>query len=101
MRKVQAKYKGKKDQLSREAMSRETMALYKKHGTSPVGGCLPILIQMPIFFSLFWMLRDIQTWQVEGIGVLECAGRLVPHIFTNDLVEQFESSKLFGVAPSA
>ena len=36
LRKVQEKYKGKKDQLSREAMSRETMALYKKHGTKPV-----------------------------------------------------------------
>ena len=35
LRKVQDKYKGKKDQLSREAMSRETMALYKKHGTNP------------------------------------------------------------------
>ena len=35
LRKVQEKYKGKKDQLSREAMSRETMALYKKHGTTP------------------------------------------------------------------
>ena len=35
LRKVQEKYKGKKDQLSREAMSRETMALYKKHGTNP------------------------------------------------------------------
>ncbi|WP_119696210.1 membrane protein insertase YidC [Microbacterium halotolerans] len=99
MRKVQAKYKGKKDQLSREAMSRETMALYKKHGTSPVGGCLPILIQMPIFFSLFWTLRDIQTWQVEGIGGWSARADWFPHIFTNDLVEQFESSKLFGVAP--
>jgi hypothetical protein len=36
LRKVQEKYRGKKDQLSREAMSRETMALYKKHGTTPV-----------------------------------------------------------------
>ena len=53
MKKVQAKYKGKSDQFSREAMSRETMALYKKHGTNPFSSCLLILIQMPIFFSLF------------------------------------------------
>ena len=53
MKKVQEKYKGKRDQASREAMSRETMELYKKHGTSPVSGCLPLLVQMPIFFALF------------------------------------------------
>ena len=51
MKKVQAKYKGKSDQFSREAMSRETMALYKKHGTNPFASCLPMLVQMPIFFS--------------------------------------------------
>lgn len=43
LRKVQEKYKGKRDQLSREAMSRETMALYKKHGTTPMSSCLPLL----------------------------------------------------------
>ena len=58
MKKIQAKYKGKSDQFSREAMSRETMALYKKHGTNPFSSCLPILIQMPIFFSLFAVLRN-------------------------------------------
>ena len=61
LRKVQEKYKGKKDQLSREAMSRETMALYKKHGTTPVSSCLPLLVQMPIFFALFSVLNDVQT----------------------------------------
>src|SRR5690606_16000931 len=58
MKKIQDKYKGKKDQFSREAMSRETMALYKKHGTNPFSSCLPILVQMPIFFSLFYVLRQ-------------------------------------------
>lgn len=58
VKKVQQKYKGKTDQFSREAMSRETMALYKKNGTSPFASCLPILIQMPIFFSLFYVLRN-------------------------------------------
>jgi YidC/Oxa1 family membrane protein insertase len=56
LRKVQEKYKGKRDQLSREAMSRETMALYKKHGTTPVSSCLPLLVQMPVFFSLYKVL---------------------------------------------
>jgi len=56
MKKIQDKYRGKKDQFSREAMSRETMALYKKHGTNPLSSCLPLLIQMPIFISLFFVL---------------------------------------------
>jgi len=56
MKRIQDKYRGKKDQFSREAMSRETMALYKKHGTNPLSSCLPLLIQMPIFISLFFVL---------------------------------------------
>lgn len=47
LKKIQDKYKGKKDQFSREAMSRETMALYKETGTNPLSSCLPLLIQMP------------------------------------------------------
>ena len=54
--KLQAKYKGKKDQLSRQAMAQEQMALYKKHGTNPFASCLPIIAQMPIFFGLYQVL---------------------------------------------
>ena len=81
LRKVQEKYKGKKDQLSREAMSRETMALYKKHGTSPVSGCLPLLVQMPIFFALFSVLNDVTRHAQAGIGGV---GLLTP-----ELTEEF------------
>src|SRR5690606_33862141 len=44
LKKIQDKYKGKRDQFSREAMSRETMELYKRAGTSPFSSCLPLLI---------------------------------------------------------
>ena len=37
-------------------MNQKTMKLYKEHGVNPVGGCLPIMIQIPIFFGLFSML---------------------------------------------
>jgi YidC/Oxa1 family membrane protein insertase len=66
LKKIQDKYKGKRDQFSREAMSRETMALYKDTGTNPLSSCLPLLIQMPIFFSLFSVLQNAQR---EGVGV--------------------------------
>jgi YidC/Oxa1 family membrane protein insertase len=91
LRKVQEKYKGKRDQLSREAMSRETMALYKKHGTTPVSSCLPLLVQMPIFFALFSVLNDVQKIGADpnfsGVGLLN-----------NELTQQFYDAKLFGVA---
>ena len=39
-------------------MSRETMALYKDTGTNPLSSCLPLLIQMPIFLGIFYVIRD-------------------------------------------
>src|SRR5665647_605946 len=59
MKVIQKKYKGRSDQASREAMSRETMALYKKHGTNPMSSCLPLLAQSPIFFALYQVLRGL------------------------------------------
>ncbi|WP_243076258.1 membrane protein insertase YidC [Microbacterium sp. SS28] len=90
LRKVQEKYKGKKDQLSREAMSRETMALYKKHGTTPVSSCLPLLVQMPVFFSLYSVLSSIKLNAEDGNGGV---GPLTP-----ELTLEFYNAKLFGVA---
>ena len=90
LRKIQEKYKGKRDQLSREAMSRETMGLYKKHGTSPVSSCLPLLVQMPVFFALFSVLNDVTKHANAGIGGV---GLLSP-----ELTQEFYNAKLFGVA---
>ena len=87
LKKIQDKYKGKKDQFSREAMSRETMELYKKTGTNPLSSCLPLLIQMPIFFSLFSVLHNAQTG-IVGIGLLN-----------KSLSNSFGGASLFGVAP--
>ena len=87
LKKIQDKYKGKKDQFSREAMSRETMELYKKTGTNPLSSCLPLLIQMPIFFSLFSVLHNAQTG-IVGIGLLN-----------KSLSDSFGNASLFGVAP--
>lgn len=70
LKKIQDKYKGKKDQFSREAMSRETMELYKKTGTNPLSSCLPLLLQMPIFFGLFSVLNDASVKDQAGVGLL-------------------------------
>jgi YidC/Oxa1 family membrane protein insertase len=44
LKKIQEKYKGKSDPASRQAMTQETMALYKERGTNPFSSCLPILL---------------------------------------------------------
>ena len=87
LKKIQDKYKGKKDQFSREAMSRETMELYRKTGTNPLASCLPLLLQMPIFFSLFSVLNNAQKG-LAGVGPLN-----------TELGKQFGDATLFGVAP--
>jgi len=87
LKKIQDKYKGKKDQFSREAMSRETMALYSKAGTNPFSSCLPLLLQMPIFFGLF---RVLQT---------AAEGRAGVSFMTEGLAEEFGQAALFNVAP--
>jgi YidC/Oxa1 family membrane protein insertase len=84
MKKIQAKYKGKKDQFSREAMSRETMALYKKHGTNPLASCLPMIIQMPVFFSLYFVIRHAAE-DKPGIGAM-----------TVQLTKSFNDATFFG-----
>ncbi len=90
LRKVQEKYKGKRDQLSREAMSRETMALYKKHGTTPMSSCLPLLVQMPFLLGMFYTLSDIKKHHEAGTGGVG--------LLNQTLTEQFYDAKLFNVA---
>jgi YidC/Oxa1 family membrane protein insertase len=52
LKELQAKHKNDKDKLAQEQMK-----LYKDHKVNPLGGCLPLLLQMPIFFALFTLLR--------------------------------------------
>lgn len=84
---VQKKYKGKTDQASREAMANETMAIYKEAGANPFSSCLPVLLQMPIFFALFrvlfYKLRDAAAG--TGFGPL-----------TADLARSAYHGKIFG-----
>ena len=88
MQKIQAKYKGKTDPESRQAMTQETMDLYKKTGTNPFSSCLPILLQSPFFFALFTVLNNLKAI-AEGnhapIGPI-----------TAEVAQQIESSNIFG-----
>ncbi|MDR2697703.1 MAG: YidC/Oxa1 family insertase periplasmic-domain containing protein [Holophagales bacterium] len=59
-KKIQAKYqKFGNDMAKKQEMQRELMAFYKKNGHNPMGSCLPILIQMPVFMALWSMLQNV------------------------------------------
>ncbi|MFQ5929598.1 MAG: membrane protein insertase YidC, partial [Acidobacteriota bacterium] len=57
MKAIQEKYKKmKRSDPRKQKMNEEVMALYKKHGVNPLGGCLPLVIQMPFLFAFYQML---------------------------------------------
>ncbi len=71
----------------RQKLGEETMKLYKDAGTNPFASCLPLLLQMPIFFALFRLLD-------------QAAKNGKAHGFLNtELAENFGASKIFGSIP--
>lgn len=53
IKRLQERYAG-----DRQKLTQETMALYRKEGANPFSGCLPLLLQMPVFFALYWVLFE-------------------------------------------
>lgn len=62
IKKIQDKYKDKKDQASQMAQQDEIKAVYAKYGTSPTGSCLQLVIQMPILFALYAVIRNVPKY---------------------------------------
>ena len=58
LQELRKKYKGDK-----QTLNEETMRLYKENGVNPLGGCLPLVAQLPVFFALFNVLRGIADWK--------------------------------------
>ena len=60
MKKVMPQIKRLQERYSdnRQELSQKMMALYKKEGANPLGGCLPLLVQMPVFLALYWVLIE-------------------------------------------
>lgn len=63
MKELQEKYKNDKEKLAQEQMR-----LYKEHGVNPLGGCLPMLVQMPIWFALYRSLLQLSREGLLGEG---------------------------------
>jgi YidC/Oxa1 family membrane protein insertase len=82
---LREKYKDKPQKLNQE-----TMALYREHKVNPMSGCLPMLIQIPVFIALFTVLRSA----VEL--------RFAPFLWIRDLSEPeglFHGARLFQLLP--
>jgi YidC/Oxa1 family membrane protein insertase len=58
LQELRKKYKGDK-----QTLNEETMRLYRENGVNPLGGCLPLVAQLPVFFALFNVLRAIADWK--------------------------------------
>lgn len=66
IQKLQKKYAGKRDQASMLKMQEEQQLIYEKYGSSPTGGCLPMVIQLPILFALYPVIQEVPRY-VNGI----------------------------------
>lgn len=96
MRKIQEKYKGKKDQVSRQKMMEETQALQRKHKVSPFASCLPMLVQMPVLFGMY---RAIIAVSSISVGTYIYRGEPTDHLgpLTASVSEEIVNSTVFGV----
>ncbi|MFF2086349.1 membrane protein insertase YidC [Nocardia sp. NPDC058176] len=98
IKELQKKYKN-----DRETMAREMQKLQKDHGFNPLMGCLPVLVQVPVFLGLFHVLRSFNRTG-HGFGQLglsaEENANLGNYIFSATDVQSFLSARIFG-APIA
>ena len=67
LEKIRNKYKDKTDQLSQQKMAMEMQDFQKKNGINLMGGCLPLLIQLPILYALFYLFQNAYVY-VDVIG---------------------------------
>ena len=71
---IRGKYKGRNDTASMQRQQEETKAVYEKYGISQTGGCIQLLIQMPILFALYNVFRNIPLYvnklKMPLLGVL-------------------------------
>ncbi|WP_263081426.1 membrane protein insertase YidC [Endozoicomonas sp. Mp262] len=82
MRKLGPKMQSLKEQHGddRQKMSQAMMELYKKEKVNPMGGCLPILVQMPVFISLYWvLLESVELRQAPWLGWIQDLSQMDPY----------------------
>ncbi|MDR2381347.1 MAG: membrane protein insertase YidC, partial [Bifidobacteriaceae bacterium] len=96
LQKIQKRYKGKTDPVSRRRMQEETMALYRKNGSNPMSGCWPVLAQSPLFFALFRVLYLLSQLAQGTYAKGDSIGPI-----TQDVALRIQETKLLGAPLSA
>ena len=89
LQEIRKKYKGDKTRLNEE-----TMKFYKENGINPLGGCLPLVAQLPVFWSLFNVLKAIADWTPPhtpqyGLSVATVESARHAHVFGVLLSDKF------------
>lgn len=101
---IQDKYKKyKKTDPKRAEMNQEVMAVYKKHGVNPMGGCLPLLLQMPILWAFYSMLQNsIELRQAPFIWYIHDLSVKDPYYALPIImgITMFISQKMTPMSPS-
>ncbi|SKC88880.1 YidC/Oxa1 family membrane protein insertase [Maledivibacter halophilus] len=82
LKKLQDKYKNDK-----ETLNKKMMELYSEHKINPLGGCLPLIIQMPILFGLFGALRNPVEYVFKGKEALASIATDAPFLWLQNLVD--------------
>ena len=84
VRSIQDRYKRmKRTDPRRQQMNAEMMGMYKKHGVNPLGGCLPLFIQMPFLFAFYRMLdSSIELRAAPFVGWIQDLSRHDPYYIT-------------------
>jgi YidC/Oxa1 family membrane protein insertase len=84
LQELRKRYKNDKQRLNEE-----TMKFYKENGINPLGGCLPLVAQLPVFWALFNVLRAIADWQ---------PGQIPKYGLTVPVVESAREARIFGAS---
>ncbi|PJE79685.1 Membrane protein insertase YidC [invertebrate metagenome] len=82
MRKLGPKMQSLKEQYAddKQKLSQAMMTLYKKEKVNPMGGCLPILVQMPVFIALYWVLQEtVELRQAPWLLWIEDLSQMDPY----------------------
>ena len=98
---IQKKYRNKKDQASMMKQQEEMQQVYDKYGTSMMGGCLPLLVQMPLLLALYPVIYNIQGY----VPAIKDAPATVNRFLTiPDLtiapITMIKNSGDYGIAPA-
>jgi YidC/Oxa1 family membrane protein insertase len=90
LQEIRKKYKNDKTRLNEE-----TMKFYKENGINPLGGCLPLVAQLPVFWALFNVLKALAQWQPPAKGQV---AKQPAYGMKISFVESAHEAKIFGIS---